>query len=1011
MLPRCSLATRQLELLLLSTTPAFLLPSFHSPSLSSSSSLPASSPLPPRSRRAHVRGIATGREVGTGILSDVLVVLQEVSRAPTPSTSLPPFPPHTTLPASPASSYASNRLSQSSKASWRAPTLSRGVATASAAALLRADEEVDGELPVRVGRKGKGRVRRSHVTEGIEAVCGVPVEDPALRTLDDPPTLDPPLLSSIPPAPSHTPSSIILATASSSWSTAFTHPPTTRSELLRLLHNVPPSASQAQILSLRRIIFGMGRLDDSAAMGALGRAAVACGLERVGLRLLKESSAAMVRAGRAPQSIAWMFEGVIQQLGNRGRWGWVVSYSSAAMAANALSPTILRSRMRALYEEKRYAETVGAFELYRGMGVEPDGDAYDEVVGAHLLNGNLPAAQEALGAKASKGFGTTVRTCLALLDGMGAFGGNRVMEEKLLNDPVSKSTLKAQQALRQDPRLLNRIISVRAARGDTTDALAILFDHFNLKSLPFSLALPDLAAPFSLHTIRAGPRSPYWRPSPDIATFTILIGISLRRRRLDSAISLFMQSQEYGLGLNEHLVAALVRTLLVRGDVAGAEQLVFDLPSGAAKLVWRDYSLVAFEPTALVFEVLIGGVLREKGLQGLSALLNRMVQSRKSGVEVTEGTVAALVSYLTKHTAGSSKTSTNFVVRMQTLTNGLRKPTIKNLNALLELVWRRERFSGAFKGNRRSRTDLARAQLVDIASDDPILRSPHVVPSAMARIQRSLSDRSITPDRQTSQQVLRNDAHNRSINSMWDLVQTQLVDRGMKPSYHHFTIIMRAYIQLGDTSGARATIQRAVELGVERHVSMYSVLIGGAAKLGQMEVVRSAYAEMQVSGLVPDLTLYAALAMVCARRRDVAGVESIISDASTLLSPPLSPIDPIFVSILYRALVSSNRLFAAQLLIRRKLAAGLIPDTILIKALARTGKWWRRKTGRVRRGDLSPVQRKTGEYYQRNYKRARKAFRRANPREGVGALKRMEGILSKGRKGRRGRGEEEVVVV
>lgn len=1025
MLPRCSLATRQLELCCIASTPSFLLPSF-----AAQLHLSTTSPLPTPSRRATS---SQPKRAQQSPLSDVLAVLQaQLSAVLEPSSPLLPSSFLRTTPRrSPSPLFSSTRPFV---ATMRGVDAGRSVSTASVKASSPSEEPAEAEEEdAELGSVAAGRVKKKQgVQKAQRGGEGPPLKRGWDRTpLLHPPADPPPLFADLPlpTPPLSTPKS---ASPSSppppaSWEADFVNPPPSRSELLRLLDRIPSQGvTESHFRAFRRLLFKMNRLDDSAPVRKLAGIGVSRQLEVPALRLLKESSRLMRQNGRPRASLAWVFEEPIAKLERRKNWNWLVTYSNAAILVDAVSETILRTRMRALYEAKRFPEIIETFALYERYGIEPDGAAYDELVAAYLLTSKLRKAQEVLAEKASRGFGTTVQTCMALLDGMWAYGGNRVMEDRVLEEEVSGKRLSTRKALRQDVRILNRIMSARAARGEVSDALEVLHQHFDLSSLPDLLAIPHTLATTpsspspSSPSPSASPPSPeryYWRPVPDIATFTILVGISLRRGRIDSAFSLFIQSQKLDLGLDEHLVAALVRTLLAYGDVAVAEQVVFDLPQGTAKVPWAQFTCAKYEPTAMIYEILLDGVLRQKGLQGASELLNQMVK-RQRVVEVTEGMVAALVSSLTRERNDKLSTSADFVVRMQSLTNGDRKPTIRNLNAILELAWRRERFRGAWGSSRRLR-NLGRSPrtLPTVATSAPTPASsedklpplqPPPIPTSMSRIRRSLDHRGIQHDRETLQQILRNDQAFDSINSMWDYLQTQLVDRGMRPTYHHFTIIMRAYITLGDVVGARNVIRRAGEMGLDPHVALYSVLIGGAARLGKVEEARLAYRELREKGLKPDRQLYAALAISCLRRRDLEGVESIIAEAGRRLDPPLSPVDPVFVAILYRALVTRARFFHAQLLVRSKLRAGLVPDAAIVRSLVRTKRWLRWKSKRWRGSDWTPLMTKAVRYLWTNLSRAKKLFNRANPRTGLKELTALEAVWAvnrgtQGRKVKRGR--------
>lgn len=772
---------------------------------------------------------------------------------------------------------------------------------------------------------------------------------------------------------------------------------------MQLLARTPSDVSLPYLLALQDIIRKGGYLDDSAPVTQLASSAIKASPPQISFaeRLLKQALNHMCAPSLPRNNLARVLEQPVKHLVQRRLWDEVVAFTNIAVSKQVNSLRLIEWRIQALYELRRYPEAVEAFSLFQQHRFQPTGDAYDDLVGAQLLNANLGAAQAALADKAERGFPTTVKTCLALLDGMWMFGGNRVMEQRVLEEQ-NEQALKRMKAMCQDVKVLNRIMSVRASRGDHEDAFAVL-DHFNLDKTPrLGFALRRFtSAVSSSHSSSPSPSAPphpYFRPSPDLATIVILTGIFLRLRRTDLASSLFVESQIPGLGLNEYLVAAVVRTHLAQEDLEGAETFVFAVGQGeatVAKPISRAerkagfnapidasrITLAPFEPTPKIYEVLLGGVLRYRGLLGAAELLERMAQGQKQSVEVTEGMVAALVEYVAIERGEEPRTNAELIVRMYELTARKRKPTIDNLNQLLEAAWRRERWSGPsspgkkpWAARREQRKREMRERLLPSAflepalgmSEDPLAVPTHLpsttatdsttssspLPTPITRIHSSLLDRRTQPGTSTTGHHLRASS---SVNSMWDYLQTSLIDRGIRPTHSHLAIVLRAYIRLGDPSGAHETLQRSFDhFGVQPHVSLYSVLVGGLAKLGMWDQAMSVYREMRERGLEPDRTMFAALAMAASRRRDVDGVRAVWDEAANRFAPSSSAeagnelqggggeglgLDAVFVSIMYRTLAQSGRLLEAQELMSSKLAQGMKPDEAVYFALRRTRRW------------------------------------------------------------------------
>ncbi|BGP15033.1 hypothetical protein JCM10213_002822 [Rhodosporidiobolus nylandii] len=717
-------------------------------------------------------------------------------------------------------------------------------------------------------------------------------------------------------------------------------------------------------------------------------------------------------------------------------WQLVVHFTQSALTHSVCSPLILSTRMRALYALQRHRETLSTFSLFAARGIEPQGADYDEAILAHLLLLQLPEAQALLAEKGERGHPTTAQTVLALLEGMAPFGGNRVMEQKVLNEADAQQ-LRRRQAVRQDVRVLNRMLSVRAARGNLADALALV-DYFDFASWPRELvrqiraldpALPFPApAPSSSHSSASpssrsrapsrssGPPHPashHFRPQPDLSTVVTLVGMALREHRADLALRLLSTASDLDLGFNAHLAASIVRTLLALHDLPAAEEFVRALPRGEAEFAQRQYARMDPVPP-MVYEELFGGILRHRGLRGANEAL-RAFTARGGGrtalMPVTDGMTRALVAHLSLEVqdGGGTLAGADLLVKVQHLTRQRVRPSAADLGRLLEAAWRTERV-------RRRQTLLTveeefplpdEAELppgprttpnrpppepqpassvplpreAELLASTPLSRSSSsspAGPSSLSRVRDSLSDRGVPLSRTSTRHILRNEHLLRFIPQKWAYLQSQVLDLGIRPSVQHLAILIRAYLRLGDAKGAHLALEYALdELGLEPHVALYSALIAGLARLGEHSAVTAAFADMRARGVEPDRTLFAALAMSAARKRDVAGVEKVLDEVrkqararapqpqvvalahaqslrgrgragaagvpSTLLTAYDPLLDAVFVSILYRALVSAARVRDAEELLKDSLEKGLVPDGVLLQALRRTERWLARK--------------------------------------------------------------------
>ncbi|GAA6063954.1 hypothetical protein JCM10212_004909 [Sporobolomyces blumeae] len=776
------------------------------------------------------------------------------------------------------------------------------------------------------------------------------------------------------------------------------------------------------MLAARKRIKEVDQLDDSTPIKRLVSIAIKRGYDDVAVRLIDESvrvrlarhESKMVQTGGSgghkKKTTVWMYIDACQQLGRLRRWSTVVDLTNQALRHGLVSPTLLQVRMRALNRRSRYVDTIATWRLYDEHGLERDGPAYDEVIEAYLLNADLPTAQAIQAEKSERGFPTTVHTCLSLFDGMALYGGNRAMEERVLRD-ASEEALAARTAIRQDVRVLNKILSVRTGRDATRDALAML-DYFNLGRFPRGLfdkfrALAPAAA-FATPDEHMSPLNlDHWKPRPDRATIVSLAGLALRQRRPALATELLSSKPARRFKLNDHLVASIVRTLITEGSISAAEEFVFALPFGKAR--FNDHRYRAFEPGSFVYETLLAGVLRFRGLAGMTDCFRRLVETDQPPLKANEGLTRALVDYLALEKMEKLDISVDLLVKVKEITRGRTRPTRENLDTLLKAAWQTERLS--LHGWTKMRKALENEFPIPNEDDGPkppprplpalagvlVPRGARKSPqqrSSLERLEESFASRRIVPSVVTSENILRHDHLIRFISAKWDYLQSQVLDLGVRPTHYHLVILIRAYLALGDVKGAFLALRYALdEARLEPHIAFFSTLISGLSRSGQHDLALEVYDEMRRDhGFQPDRQMFAALAMSCSRVRDLDGLDRVLDEAKHLvenshgrtLDPallaqaqqqaririrkakgrvgapssddattpsdvalPYDPmLDPVFLTIYYRALNSLGRHLDAQVLVRLSLDRGLVPDLIVYKVLSRTGTWNRWKENR-----------------------------------------------------------------
>ena len=741
--------------------------------------------------------------------------------------------------------------------------------------------------------------------------------------------------------------------------------PTNRSELMSLLSiPTPDPLPPDHLLALRQHILNLGYLDDPGPVSILAGFAAFANQPTFAFRFLSQAVKAMATSHRSPAAIATAVEGPVVKLARRQAWDEVLALTSQAAKLGVRSERMTGARVKALYARGRVREVPA--EVARLD--QPSGDAFDDLIGAFLRTGQVKKAQDALASKAEAGHSTTIRTALVLLDGNWALNGNYLMEQKLL-EQATKTQLADRLALRQQPSVLNKIMAARANRGDFDHALEVL-DHFDLRAGP-RLALPYAdAPPASLRTVETAkehlPTPWYWQPEPDLRTLIVLANLAVGRGRADCALVMIAQAVEGGVEVTPKLAAALIRALTSYGKLDQAERLFFMLPElelhgpkgRSAVFIWElgvRIKLRKLESRPVVLKALLTGILNQRGLAGARTFLERVAAVEARPPQLSPGLVDAFVVYLTRHESGlSPAVAATLLWRLRNLDSSVRRPTVRHLNALLAASWRRQRFAKPTRSTRRKGKLAASAKEREVMSVLPLPDQASRVeakppPGPVSRLRQSLADRGVfTGLPETTEHVLRIQAPNLSSAAMWDYVHTQLVDNAVSPTRHHLVLILAAHFRDGDASGALASLHKGLSLGVEPHVSLYSVIVGGLARLGQLNMARGVYAEMKELGIMPDRGMYAALALASARRRDVPGFLAVVAEAEARLpeaelgARPLAR-DPVFVTLHYQALVASRKVLPGLVLLRRRLRQGLVPDQALRLVARRTRRWLRWK--------------------------------------------------------------------
>ncbi|SCV70985.1 BQ2448_3747 [Microbotryum intermedium] len=751
--------------------------------------------------------------------------------------------------------------------------------------------------------------------------------------------------------------------------------PANRSELLRAIHRAPVSDwgenALYSLLELRNHTKRLERLDDIAPVTALSTLGIAAGQPTFSLRLLRNSmDAILLRYANDPEEatrkVSKLVEQPLRRLRHDRSFVTALSVTNAALARNCFTLVVLKNHLRALYELDRYPEAIRAFHMFEEHGIEPDAASWDDFVGSHLHHSDLQAAQAVLAAKIERGHGTTSNTVLTLLDGMYRYGGNGVMEDRALDD-VTPEALMRSQAVSQDVRVLNKILSARFARRDSAGALQVFLRYFDVT--------PELrrrvTRAFKVDSQDYASSVDHYQPTPDLATLVIITKALARARQFETALSFIVdesQQPSLALAIDDYTIAVIVLCLVERqpNGLAEASRFLQALPEGEGRIELdgsspRTIDFPRFEPSDMAFETLLAATLRQTGLKGAKSLLEHLIEKHNNGsVSVSQGTITILVEYLAQQ-VGQIVEAASLIIRLWELSSvdhGNRRPSLRSINALL-----RGALQSAKNKSMPSRDAITLTRAVLPANLLPPAHDNHldrpcdsIIGPNAAKIRASLTDRVLQPDRTTSELLLEavSPVNSTVYNTehMWEHLQSSILDRGIRPTYRHLNLIIRAYIHLNDPAGARRALDRGLNhLLIEPHPTLYSTLINGLTLCGDPGGALQVYAEMRDRGIDPTRPVYVALVIGFIRRRNHDAARIVLDEAKQIFAEESIETDPIFVGVEYRARIASDHFLSAVRWLHVKLATGQVQiDEVLTRIVKRSWRWAKWKLNRRSRG-------------------------------------------------------------
>lgn len=564
----------------------------------------------------------------------------------------------------------------------------------------------------------------------------------------------------------------------------------------------------------------------------------------------------------------------------------------AAFARQQLGFTtvnLLNWRLRAWMEDQRYVSVPDVLAMFQGERVTPSRLTYHLLVAMHLRNCDLAAALTGLRAMESAGFPVTAKTCAIIVLGYRSFGLTSAIRAQALatigtgDDKVSSLVLNGLIHLLLDAEDVSGVVDVLSSVSQNGGRP---FDHGAGSTQGDGAgAGPSVAA-----MTRSTPRN-----LVNVTTYNILLNHLSRQGDLARAMHVLQQMHVAEVLPDSNTAAALVRLYFSAGYPNDAFHIVAsvlgDYPEAVDLLVSLGFLRStlpelpippATPPTTHIFNALLRGVKRQRGLQDLNAVLAAM-QIVKVNPNAT--TIRIVLSSLRPHTRPGE------LIRIaRLLQSGGVTPAREHLNVLLDAMLSNERATSYARGWDQSLPSIhsSSSKVPPTPSSEPTLgvSSQPIAGIAFCRFRRaanhlrpiaqSLSARGVRGDRATFALRIKHLAVvKRDIDAAREQFRT-MVRLGFRPNRYHYGALMEGYAATGDLRGAAEVMQAAADAGLKPDIKMHTILIAGHARLARTRGAMKAFRFMLADGIRPDVPAVDALVSAFFRRREYGAARRLL---------------------------------------------------------------------------------------------------------------------------------------
>ena len=570
-----------------------------------------------------------------------------------------------------------------------------------------------------------------------------------------------------------------------------------------------------------------------------------------------------------------VYERVAFRLAENGHWYLIITLVSLAKYDTGRTTVrLLNWYTRALLETQHFTLLGQILERFASEGLKPQRRTFHLALRGHLLNHDLPRARSTIQAMEQAGFPVVRSTYATIVKVYRGLGSDKFVEDRAYE-------ILADAQFQEGATVMNSLLRIYLDIGDLEGGLRLLE---SVESLVRDPAKED----FSIGTDGENrvPESGQKLHMPilaNCATYTILIDHLAAQRDLSWLNGILQRMIASNITPDAGVAASLIRAFYARGSEALALQTLrdicraFELDTDALKRLGFKrmptkplYDILEGGPTMDIFNSLLQGALKMRGVQAVSLVLKLM---KSVGLTPDATTLQIFLSYLEKHRNFRSR----HVLRiLDTLLCYRMRPTLKHLHIILRSIVRTEKHLSrehgwdalaaslqrkfSSQGSEESRTSSKTALSLADPNLGIELRNSVGVKRVMRRILASLSARSVRANRATFALRMRYDVHTRTpedaVRAVEDVFQ-HMKDRGLHPTAYHNAALMEAHCVAGDMHAASTIMRDALEQGnlhsEASKLVMYTILISGYSRSGRPDEALRIFKEILGNNVAPDI--------------------------------------------------------------------------------------------------------------------------------------------------------------